>query len=369
MEKHNPFTPVFGRIPPYMAGRTRVLHDIRQAFDTTGSDPNLCTVFVGARGTGKTALLSLLAREASARGWVAANVSAEPGMLEDIVEQAERAAGEFVEVPGSARVTSVSLAGLLGAEWEYRDPASGNWRTRMTDLVAKLNEQGIGLLITVDEVKGNVEEMVQLASVYQHFVREERKVSLLMAGLPSHVSSLVSHDSVSFLRRAQTRKLGGISDADVQVALQRTVEGAGGSIDSRALENAVAAVGGFPYMLQLVGYHSWEAAPADKGISVDDVRDGAALAQADFESSVLDATYRELTDGDLAFLEAMLADGGTPSSLADISQRTGKSRANARAYKARLIEQGVIGEERRGYVRFELPGFREYLQAKLQCLA
>ena len=362
MAAQNPFTPVFGRIPPYVAGRDRLLHDVEEAFESDGSDPSLCTVFVGARGTGKTALLSLLAREASARGWVVANVSAEAGMLEDIVEQAARCADAFLDSPAPARVKSVSLAGLFGAEWEYRDPASGNWRTRMTDLIATLNERGIGLLVTVDEVKGTVDEMVQLASVYQHFVREERKVSLLMAGLPSHVSSLVSNDSVSFLRRAQTRKLGGISDAEVRVAFLHTVEDAGRRIDAEALGEAVAAVGGFPYMLQLVGYRSWAANPEDECISVRDVRDGIMLARADFECSVLDATYRELTDGDLAFLQAMLADDGAPSSLADISRRTGKSRANARAYKARLIEQGVIGEERRGYVRFELPGFREYLQ-------
>lgn len=365
MTQQNPFTPVFGRIPPYMAGREQIICDMDAAFEGDVADPNLCTVFMGARGTGKTALLSLLAREASARGWVAANVSAVPGMLEDVIEQASAAADSFVERPEGARLKSLSVGTLFGAEWEYRDPSSGNWRTRMTDLISKLNAQGVGLLITVDEVKGNLDEMVQFASAYQHFVREERKVALLMAGLPSHVSALVSNESVSFLRRAKTRTLGRIADAEVSVALRKTVEEGGRSIEDEALSSAIEAIEGFPYMMQLVGFRMWDASPQNELIDSNDAQDGILLAREDFKDGVLDATYRELSDGDLAFLEAMLPDNGAPSSLSDITQRLGKSSANTRVYKARLVAQGIIADERRGHVTFELPYFREYLEAKL----
>ena len=43
------------------------------------------------------------------------------------------------------------------------------------------------MLFTVDEVDPTLDEMVQLAAFYQHFVREGRKVALLMAGLPHNV--------------------------------------------------------------------------------------------------------------------------------------------------------------------------------------
>ena len=45
------------------------------------------------------------------------------------------------------------------------------------------------MLFTVDEVDPTLDEMVQLAAFYQHFVREGRKVALLMAGLPHNISS------------------------------------------------------------------------------------------------------------------------------------------------------------------------------------
>ena len=61
------------------------------------------------------------------------------------------------------------------------------------------------MLFTVDEVDPTLDEMVQLAAFYQHFVREGRKVALLMAGLPHNISSLLNNKTVSFLRRSNRR--------------------------------------------------------------------------------------------------------------------------------------------------------------------
>lgn len=49
---NNPFTPTFGIVPPYMAGRTYVIEDIVRALDRGPGEPNLATIFIGARGTG-----------------------------------------------------------------------------------------------------------------------------------------------------------------------------------------------------------------------------------------------------------------------------------------------------------------------------
>ena len=60
----NPFTPIFGKIPAYMAGRTDLVDEMDFALKGSGNDPALVSVFVGARGAGKTALLSLFANMA-----------------------------------------------------------------------------------------------------------------------------------------------------------------------------------------------------------------------------------------------------------------------------------------------------------------
>ena len=79
---------------------------------------------------------------------------------------------------------------------------------------------------------------------------------------------------------------------------------------------------------------------------------------------MLESTYRELSDGDVAFLTAMLQ-AGEPCTVKDISERMGKSNAYASTYKTRLLRQGVIGEHGRNAYGFELPGFAEYLRDEL----
>lgn len=356
----NPFTPSFGRVPPILAGREFVLNDIEHALDNGGGDPNLCTLYIGPRGVGKTALMLHVAQTAGAYGWVSASTTASPGMLEDLFEQSTMAANQFVNSQRSARLTSIGVPALFTAEWEYRDPDSGNWRTRMGKLLDELAEHDIGLLMTVDEVRSDVDELVQLVMVFQHFIGEGRRVALLLAGLPNQASALVSHDSISFLRRAVHQPLGLIADEDVSLALRETVEKAGKTIDDRALPLAVRAIMGFPYMMQLVGFRMWAASGEKLVITRKHVVDGIERARIDFKNGVLDATFKSLSAQDRVFLLAMLKDEDA-SSLADIAMRMGRKTGYARTYKERLLEQGVIVEVDRNIVRFGMPHLREYL--------
>lgn len=357
----NPFTPSFGKVPPILAGRKILIGEFEQAFSLNPNDPNLCSLFSGPRGVGKTVLMSHLARKAEASGWISANVTARPGMLEDILERTMDAANEFIERPSFKRLTSVSISSLFSASWEYRNSDSGNWRTRMSRILDVLAEYSIGLLITIDEIDPNLEELIDFSATFQHFVREDRKVALFMAGLPVNVSELLSDKSVSFLRRAAQHQLGRIEDADITDAFRETIEEAGKSIGDDALSLAAEATGGFAYMMQLVGFRTWIEAEDSSVIEVTHVERGAELARRDFVNGIIKKMLQDLSDGDIAFLEAMLPDKGHPSLMNDIAERMGKTPSYARVYRTRLVEQGLISAPRRGFVEFEMPLLREYL--------
>lgn len=91
------------------------------------------------------------------------------------------------------------------------------------------------------------------------------------------------------------------------------------------------------------------------------VERGAELARRDFVNGIIKKTLQDLSDGDIAFLEAMLPDKGHPSLMNDIAERMGKTPNYARVYRTRLVEQGLISAPRRGFVEFEMPLLREYL--------
>ncbi len=361
----NPFTPVFGKVPSYLAGRERIISDMICAFEVGEGDPNLSSVFVGARGTGKTALLSRLATEASSRGWVAVSVTAVPGMLDDVVQRAAEQAAHLLEAAPKRKATGIGVGRLVSVSWENVADPSLNWRSKMNLLLDQLAQTETGLLITVDEVNPHLDEMVQLATTYQHFVREGRKVALLMAGLPYNVSVLLSGESTSFLRRAFRHDLGSIPAHDIEEAFVVTIEGAGKAIEQAALSRAVEATGGFPFMYQLVGYRMWNASRGEGVITEKSVEAGVRLAQGELRRQVFDATFNELSDGDVDFLRAMLADEGETDSSA-LASRLGKSSGHVSTYKKRLLEGGIIEEGLRGKLRFSLPGFREYLEEVIE---
>lgn len=360
----NPFTPTFGQIPPYMAGREEIIREIEGAFNHGVGNPNLCTILIGARGTGKTALLGYLGDKAESQGWVTVNVNALSGMLEDIYEQAQHAAAHLIDCEQGKKLTGVNIAALGGLSWENESSVQRNWRSRMDEIFEQLSRTDTGLLITVDEVDPALEEMVHLVATYQLFVRERKKVALLMAGLPHKVSGLISGKSTSFVRRAAQYRLGNIPGYEVAEAFRLTLESAGKTISDEALEVAVGAIEGFPFMFQLVGYRSWNASGACEEISVTDVQRGVALAQAELASRIFDATFAELSNGDKAFLFAMVEMGGSVS-RDDLASKLGKTSSYVSTYKKRLLDAGVIEEERRGILSFALPGFRDYLSGQM----
>ena len=365
MARPNPFTPTFGTVPAFLAGRDTLLADMLQAFQDGYGNPNLSTILIGARGTGKTALMACIRDEAYEAGWITASATALPGMLEDLYEQTVVASGHLLGKDASHKLTSLTL-GPVSASWENQgaDIGAGNWRTRMTYVLEQLKRTDTGLLITVDEVQADFDELVQLAATYQHFLTERRKVALVMAGLPYHVHRLISDKSVSFLRRSVQHQLGRIADSDIALALRRTVVLGEKSISDSAVDMCVRAIEGFAFMLQLVGYRTWLEASEESIIGVEHAKQGIRTAQSYMEQYVLASTYRELSDGDIRFLEAMTADP-RESRLSDVAARMGVTNGYASKYKARLLASGIIGEPARGMCSFDIPGFREYVLARV----
>lgn len=358
-EYENPFTPTFGEAPAEFAGRATLLRSLANAYRRQQRDPFLTTLISGARGTGKTSLLTVAGETARENGWVTADVSAIPGMLEDIIERTADSASHLIATEGTARITGVGIGRIINLELERPDQSAGNWRTRMNRMLDQLAEKDVGLLITVDEVTASLDEMITLASVYQHFVRENRKVALLMAGLPHNVSQLLQDKSVSFLRRAKQVHLGRIQDSDIETAFGKTLRKAGKDVHDEDMREALEAIAGFPYMMQLVGYHTWEISSSEI-VKNDELAKGVEHAVRELKNEVLEASWKTASSKDREFLAAM-AQNEVPVSLVSIAEQLGVSNSYAGQYKYRLLEQGLIEEPVTGEVDFALPAFKEFV--------
>ena len=135
------------------------------------------------------------------------------------------------------------------------------------------------------------------------------------------------------------------------------------SITDAQLSTAANVTAGYPYMIQLVGYHIWDAADMrDSDTIIDaDVTAGIEEARIDLDNAVCIPELQGLSKNDREYLEAMAASDG-PSPTVNVAQRMGKTPNYAATYRKRLLDAFVIRETERGEVDFAVPFLREYLR-------
>lgn len=125
------------------------------------------------------------------------------------------------------------------------------------------------------------------------------------------------------------------------------------------MPTALKAIDGFPFMMQLVGYHVWENSASDT-VSQAEFAKGVEQAKSEMKNEVLEAPWRTASAKDREFLGAM-ALGETPVSVSSVAKKLGVSNSYANQYKYRLLEQGLIEEPSTGEVDFALPTLRDFV--------
>ena len=359
----NPFKPTAGATPPLLIGRQGVLDELTEGLDDGPGAPARLTIFTGARGVGKTVMLTEAGHQARRRSWVVVDETATPGLLDRLHAAVISAHQDLDPSPRPGRaVTGVTVTGLGAVQLAPPEqPRELQLRQALDHLLDQLEAHGTGLLITVDEVhRAARDDLRGFAATYQHLVREQRNVALALAGLPAAVSDLLKDDVLTFLRRADRHVLADVSPDDVARAFQDTITASGRTIEPDALSVAATATAGYPFMVQLVGYHVWRK--AEHGV-IDQraARAGIAAARVRLGSTVHAANLASLSDVDRTFLLAMAQDPG-PSKVSDVAARMGRDAGYTSVYRSRLLAAGVIRSVSYGRVDFAVPYLREHLR-------
>lgn len=361
----NPFTPTFGTSPPLLVGRDADLEDFREGLRGGPGSPERATLVTGLRGTGKTVMLNAYEDIAGTEGWLVISETATPALVQRLAtEHLPALLREHDPRPSRSHLTALSAPGGLGAEREVTDkhvPTPG-LRTQLGQLADLMGERGAGVLITVDEIhRKQIADLRELGTAVQHAFRERRNVAFAGAGLPSAVNDLLTDDVSTFLRRADRRHLLTVDPDAVAQALQVPLENAGRQITDAALDIAVAGTDGYPFMIQLVGLHTWRSAASDAVIDTVHAARGVDQARRKIGQLVHAAALADLSDVDRTFLAAMAHDPG-PSKMGDIAHRLGVDPSYAGQYRLRLLAAEIIEATAYGRVDFTLPGLRTYLR-------
>lgn len=359
----NPFRPSAGATPPEVIGRTGLLDEFEYGLRLGSGAPGLLSIFTGARGIGKTVMLGAAHDLAREHGWAVVSETATGTFMGRIGEKMRRLTQELGEQPESRRhITGVSIAGFSITS-QLSPERQVDWRELGETLLALLDGRGTGLLITVDEIHAaDRTELAQLAASVQHFIQDRLPIALIFAGLPSAVSDLLNEGVATFLRRADKIDLHAAAIKDVEKSFKDTFSDAGITVAPGLVRKAAAATGGYPFLIQLVGYFLWrEAENQNDSLSPAAVDRAIAAAIRRNERVVIEAALATASAKDLQFLHAMSVDD-EPSRTADIIARTGSGPTLVAKYRTRLLAAGLIESISHGRVDYAIPGLREYLR-------
>lgn len=354
----NPFKPTAGAEPPVLAGRKKVIDDFTDGLTEGPGAPGRLMRISGPRGSGKTVLLTELGDIAKDKGWVVVDETAGKGLVDRITERLAR------QLPEANASMDIDLGFVKAHAGVSSGTGGADIRTVLDEATGRIGKKGV--LVTVDEVQdADKGEMAAISQAVQHLIREKKDVAFVFAGLTMGVADFINGEAMTFLRRAKAEQLKSIPDDDVAAAFEKTFGDSGMPIAGNALSDAVAATGGYAYMVQLVGYNVWKVARRHFGespaVTTEDVREGAEMAMEDYVEAVIEPALSRLSKRAMSYLVEMSGSDG-PSSTGCVAKSLGVPAQSLSNVRASLIAKQVIEPtEARGYVDFAIPWMREYV--------
>jgi len=355
------FQPTFGNRPNEYIGRDIIIKQFMEGLQEPVGSRNRCTLFLGQRGMGKTALLLELGDRAAKQGFVVARVTAYEGMPKAIIEQLQLNGSPLFD-EGKRKVTGFN-AGALGFSFglTFSEAAERQYgfRSKMSLLCDRLAEKGKGALILIDEVCSSA-AMREVASAYQELVGDGKNIAIAMAGLPHAVSSVLNDKVLTFLNRATKVELGLISTNLIRAYYNQVFNSIDLKVSDDILDRAAAATRGFPYLMQLIGYYLIRYTSENGEIDDSIMNKAEKAAMSDLEDNVFKPIVSPLSDNDRYFLKAMAQCGETITTT-KLQARLGKKVQALQIYRKRLLEAGIIEAPRRGELVFSVPYLADYI--------
>ena len=358
------FSPSFGNRPNQLVGRGAMIEQLLGGLASKPGSKERATLILGQRGSGKTVMLWELADRARDKGFVVASPTVVAQDLPERIIEKIQDDGERYMGSKRSRVIGGSVGALefsVGLQFSDNVRKTKSFGYKLLKLARRLSDQGRGILILVDEVQSNSPELKQLITAYLELVGERQNAALVLAGLPSAVSSVLNDRVLTFLNRANKVALGPLPFGDVDAFFAQSFAKLGLNLDAELRREAARLAQGSPYLLQLIGHNIVQYSGDSGEVGKTAFLEALRSANRSFEEDVCQTTLMQLSDRDVDFLEAMAQDDG-PSRISDIAKRMGATEDYAQKYRRRLIDGGIIEAARRGYVAFAVPLMAEHLK-------
>ena len=381
----SPYAPGAGTQPPELAGRDEIIEKAAIALDRFRDGlAARSLLLVGLRGVGKTVLLTRIAQESEARGFVVVMMEAPekrslPALLipnlraallkldrvaaaGDLAQKALKVLGGFVSAM-KVKYQDIEFGVDLGNEPGVAD--SGDLEHDLIDLFVAVGraakEKRTAVVFFIDELQYVEEEQfASLITALHKCAQNQLPVALIGAGLPQLVGRAGRAKSYAE-RLFEYPEIGQLSDDEARKALVAPARDRDVDYEAGALREILSQTGAYPYFLQEWGKHSWHCAKQSP-ITRDDVIAATELAIAELDAGFFRVRFDRLTPGEKKYLRAMAELGAGPHRSGDIAHILNKEVQTVAPTRATLIGKGMIYSPSHGDNSFTVPLFDGYMK-------
>lgn len=381
----NPYAPGAGTQPPELAGRDELIEKASIALDRLRNGlSSRSLLLVGLRGVGKTVLLTRIAQETEARGFVVVMIESPekrslPALLIPSIRMALLKLDRIAAAGELAKKALRALGGFVGAmKVKYQDiefgvdlgnepgiADSGDLEHDLIDLFVELGraakEKKTAVVFFIDELQYVEEEQfASLITALHKCAQLQLPVALIGAGLPQLVGRAGRAKSYAE-RLFEYPEIGPLKEDEARRALVVPARELGVDYEEGALTEILAQTKAYPYFLQEWGKHSWQCADATP-ITRADAISATELAIQELDASFFRVRFDRLTPAEKKYLRAMAELGEGPHRSGDIAHLLKRDVQTVAPIRASLIGKGMVYSPSHGDNSFTVPLFDGYMK-------
>lgn len=381
----NPYSPGAGTPPPELAGRDKLIAQIKLSIARIRiGKPAKSVLMIGLRGVGKTVLLDRMLRDADAAGAYTIRIEAPenrslPALLAPQLRsvllklsrvQAAKAMAQrgLMALAGFAKSLKLKYADIevgLDLDPESGLADNGDLETDLTTLLEVVGhaaqKASTVVVIFIDELQYiQIDQFAALISALHRCAQSSLPIVMVGAGLPQ-VRGLAGNAKSYAERLFDYPPVGALAPAEAELAIAKPANSQNVIVDPDAITEIIRATRGYPYFLQEWGKHAWDVADASP-ITFAHVLTASVEAVAALDEGFFGVRFDRLTPTERRYLRAMAELGAGPHRSGDIAQTLRKPINSQGPVRQSLITKGMIWSPNHGDTAFTVPLFDEYMK-------
>ena len=355
MKKTDPFTRT-----PGVAGAAFIdMHYADEIIRNFEDDESSKFVYkiVGLRGSGKSVeyrkIINSLAKK---KGWLVYTLSAAGDPLSTLIAKLSRE--KFIDE--KIRNTTISAGGVAGAEFVVKGEASYEIsqssvtnpmyyspEAELSEMIQTANDHGYKILVGIDDISRTT-EMVKFLSIWGAMLLEDRKhIYFVCTGLSKNIEDFANEPNLTFFKRSDPVEIKALNKYEISRMYQKLLD-----INENEAVKLAKFTCGYAYAYQVLGSLFFNK---KKGDTLEDLI-------PEFDSALFSDSYdliwKSLTQAEQEMVTCVIrSDTGKAAEIKSSMSNPG----SYDSLRDRLHKKHLINTEDRGYIRIDLPRFREYV--------